>query len=198
MDNDNDNKTRSAGIGGARSKLTPELMKNVFDLIVAGHKNVDICKGLGISESQFYAWQEVGNRAYSAEFSENVALAREILRQNRLSSMEASLYQIATGYDAEESKTEVATDKTTKKVYVKKKVTFHKHFPPNVNALTFALTNLDPEHWKQRQTSEITGKDGKDLIQKEINLDELTDEQKAAILSLGEKALRDKEKNVEE
>lgn len=183
---------------GAKSKCTPQLLKDVFDLIVKGHKNVDICRAVGISTTQFYAWQEVGDRAYNADFADAVALARKVLRENRLNAMEASLYQVATGYDAEESKTEVATDKTTKKVYVKQKITFHKHFPPNVNALAFALTNLDPDHWKNKNTNEITGKDGKDLITKEINLDELTDEQKAAILSIGENALRDREKDVNE
>lgn len=183
---------------GAKSKCTPQLLKDVFDLIVKGYKNVDICRAVGISTTQFYAWQEVGDRAYNADFADAVALARKVLRENRLNAMEASLYQVATGYDAEESKTEVATDKTTKKVYVKQKITFHKHFPPNVNALAFALTNLDPDHWKNKNTNEITGKDGKDLITKEINLDELTDEQKAAILSIGENALRDREKDVNE
>ena len=31
-------------------------------------------------------------------------------------------------------------------------------------ALPISLTNGDPDHWRNRQTTEVTGKDGKDLF----------------------------------
>ena len=39
-----------------------------------------------------------------------------------------------------------------------------KHYQPNTAAVIFALTNADPDNWTNRQTSELTGKGGKDLI----------------------------------
>ncbi len=196
MDNNEDKKARPNA--GAKSKCTPELTMQVCQMIIDGHTNKNICKAIGISEASFYAWLDPNDPQFRSEFLESVTLAREIHRKSSLDKATASLLEVALGHDAEESSTKLATDRKTGKVYVKEKTTYHKHFEPNVQALIFFLTNRDPENWKQRQTSEITGKDGKDLIQKEINLDELTDEQKAAILSLGEKALRDKEKNLED
>jgi hypothetical protein len=196
MDNNEDKKARPNA--GAKSKCTPGLTMQVCQMIIDGHTNKNICKAIGISEASFYAWLDPNDPQFRSEFLESVTLAREIHRKSSLDKATASLLEVALGHDAEESSTKLATDRKTGKVYVKEKTTYHKHFEPNVQALIFFLTNRDPENWKQRQTSEITGKDGKDLIQKEINLDELTDEQKAAILSLGEKALRDKEKNLED
>jgi len=183
---------------GAKTKCTPELIMQVCNMIIDGKTNKSICSAVGISETSFYAWLDPKDQQFRSEFLESVNLARKILRESSINRATASLLDVAIGHDAEESSTKLATDRKTGKVYVKEKTTYHKHFEPNVQALIFYLTNRDPDNWKQRQTSEITGKDGKDLITKEINLDELTDEQKAAILSIGENALRDREKDVKE
>ncbi|MDR2764429.1 MAG: hypothetical protein LBB90_05300, partial [Tannerella sp.] len=46
---------------------------------------------------------------------------------------------------------------------VKEHVVTDKHFQPDTAAIIFALTNREPEKWKNRVNSELTGKDGKDL-----------------------------------
>jgi len=45
-------------------------------------------------------------------------------------------------------------------------VVTRKHYQPSVPAVIFSLTNRDSENWKNRQNTEITGKDGKDLLPK--------------------------------
>ena len=52
------------------------------------------------------------------------------------------------------------------------KHTNHRHIAPDTAAIIFALTNGDPDNWRNRQTNEIVGKDGKDLF-KDIPDDEL-------------------------
>ena len=47
-----------------------------------------------------------------------------------------------------------------------------KHIAPDTAAVIFTLTNGEPETWRNRQYSEITGKGGKDLI-KQLPEDEL-------------------------
>ena len=39
-----------------------------------------------------------------------------------------------------------------------------KHIQPDTAAVIFTLTNGDPTRWRNRQTTEVTGKDGKDLF----------------------------------
>lgn len=177
---------------GARSKCTPELTHDVFKLILDGEANIDICKKVGISETQFYAWQREESDSYNPQFTQSIALARAQLREKRLNEMEKSLYRAATGYVAEDSRTEFGTDKDGR-VYVKKKLSFKKTVPPDTKALIFALTNENPDKWKNRQNTEITGKDGKDFMNKEIDMESLTDEQKSAILTLGEQAIKKRE-----
>ena len=50
------------------------------------------------------------------------------------------------------------------KPIIKEQTTTKKHFQPDTAAIIFTLTNGDPEHWRNRQSTEVTGKDGKDLF----------------------------------
>ena len=59
------------------------------------------------------------------------------------------------GFDYEEIKTESSTGKDGKTVITKTTKTT-KHVAPNPTAIIFALTNRDPENWKNRQTTDIT------------------------------------------
>jgi hypothetical protein len=74
-----------------------------------------------------------------------------------------------------------------------------KRYPPDTAALIFALTNLAPDEWKNRQNIEATGANGRDLMPKQsIDLDALTAEQKAAVLAIGEKIINTKESTKKE
>ena len=42
-------------------------------------------------------------------------------------------------------------EKGNPKQIIKEKKTIKKHIQPDTTAIIFALTNLDPEHWKNRQ-----------------------------------------------
>ena len=60
-----------------------------------------------------------------------------------------------------------------------KETVVKKYYPPDTAALIFALTNVAPEQWKNRQNIEATGRDGRDLYPRQsIDMDKLTAEQK--------------------
>ena len=48
---------------------------------------------------------------------------------------------------------------------IKEQTTTKKHFQPNVAATIFLLSNKAPDEFKNKQYNELTGKDGKDLMQ---------------------------------
>ena len=53
-------------------------------------------------------------------------------------------------------------------VKVKEHTTVTKYVAPNPTAIIFTLTNCDPTNWKNRQSAELMGKDGKPLIPPEV------------------------------
>ena len=85
------------------------------------------------------------------------------------------------GFTVEEKRT--VTADTGKKsedgkpiVKVKEHTTVTKYVAPNPTAIIFTLTNCDAENWKNRQSAELTGKGGKDLIPPDMkkNVDSMT------------------------
>ena len=82
-------------------------------------------------------------------------MARKEFRETIVQTLEQSLWKRASGYEVEEVKNEYRTLKDGGKVLVKSSKTT-KHFPPDTGALIFALTNLDPENWKNRQDNRLS------------------------------------------
>lgn len=125
----------------------------VKDIVIAsireGDKNVVACKKAGINQDTFYKWLKD-----RAEFSEAVKKARDEFREEISSKLEASLWKKAQGYEVEESKEEYAMKKG-ERVLVKKTTT-KKHIAPDTGALIFALTNVDPDNWKNRQDNRLS------------------------------------------
>ena len=74
-----------------------------------------------------------------------------------------SLLKKIRGYEVTETSVTTIPGKDGKPK-IKEQKTNKKHFQPDTAAIIFTLTNGDPEHWKNKQTTEMTGKDGKDLF----------------------------------
>lgn len=74
-----------------------------------------------------------------------------------------SLFKLAEGYSYEEKKTVTVNDGTGQPK-IKEQTIIKKTVSPNLGAIIHLQTNRDPQNWKNRQSAEITGKDGKDLI----------------------------------
>ncbi len=131
-----------------------DVKDDIISCIREGDSNILACKKVGISKSTFYEWLE----SYP-DFSDSLKKARKEFRETIVQTLEQSLWKRAAGYEIEESKNEYRTLKDGSKVLVKSsKIT--KHFPPDTGALIFALTNLDPENWKNRQDNRLSVDEG--------------------------------------
>jgi hypothetical protein len=127
-----------------------DVKDDIISCIREGDSNILACKKVGISKSTFYEWLE----SYP-DFSASLKKARKEFRETIVQTLEQSLWKRAAGYEVEEVKNEYRTLKDGSKVLVKSsKIT--KHFPPDTGALIFALTNLDPENWKNKQDNRLS------------------------------------------
>lgn len=131
-----------------------DVKDDIISYIREGDSNILACKKVGISKETFYTW--INDKP---DFSNSLKKARKEFRETIVQTLEQSLWKRAAGYEIEESKNEYRTLKDGSKVLVKSsKIT--KHFPPDTGALIFALTNLDPENWKNRQDNRLSVDDG--------------------------------------
>jgi hypothetical protein len=142
-------------------------VKAITDLIKKDSYTIaEICASVGISESCFYKWQ-----AERVEFTEAIVQAKLDANMRFLKMARNSLVKKLEGYTVQEnhityidSKDKDEHGKIVSKPRIKEKKVVEKHFQPDTQAIMFALTNLEGETWKNRQSTELTGKDGKDLI----------------------------------
>lgn len=131
-----------------------DVKDDIISYIREGDSNILACKKVGIIKETFYTW--INDKP---DFSDSLKKARKEFRETIVQTLEQSLWKRAAGYEIEESKNEYRTLKDGSKVLVKSsKIT--KHFPPDTGALIFALTNLDPENWKNRQDNRLSVDDG--------------------------------------
>jgi hypothetical protein len=174
-------------------KYDEATINKLTDAIANGDTIIDACRKANISKQTFYEWLNDPNKA---DFADAIKNAQEEFRINIVGQLEHSLWDRARGFDFEEQHTKYATDAKTKQVYVKEQITKKTHVVQDTGALVFALTNLAPDKWKNKQNIEATGRDGRDLYphsNRGIDLDKLTDEQRAAVLSIGEDILNKKD-----
>mgnify|MGYP000524657232 CR=1 FL=1 len=124
----------------------------------------ELCNNVGISRQTFYNWQND-----NSEFAQAVEDASSELLDKMKVEAKKSLLKKIQGYDVTETKvvtipSKVKDEKGNPKPIIKEQTTTKKHIQADTAAIIFTLTNRDPEHWRNRQTTEVTGKDGKDLF----------------------------------
>lgn len=161
------------------AKYNKKIVDAICSLIKADSYTIaEICRKVGISESTFFHWKET-----KSEFLECIKKAEESFKQDMLVECNRSLRKLITGYTVQEKK--VITVDSGKKddqgrtiPKVKEQTTIDKHVQPSLGAIIHFQTNNDPEKWKNKQSTELTGKDGKDLVPARI----LTKEEAAEYL----------------
>lgn len=131
-----------------------DVKDDIISYIREGDSNILACKKVGISKETFYTW--INDKP---DFSDSLKKARKEFRETILKKLEQSLWKRAAGYEVEEVKNEYRTLRDGGEVLVKSSKTT-KYFPPDTGALIFALTNLDPENWKNRQDNRLSVDDG--------------------------------------
>lgn len=131
------------------AKYNDKIVKQICDAFRNGESIEKTCKIVGINKVTYFDWIK-----RKPNFLNAVESAKEEFRHTIVGKLEKSLWNIALGYDVEETKTEYGNDKDGNPK-ITKQTTTKKHIAPNVTALIFALTNRDPENWKNRQTTEV-------------------------------------------
>ena len=129
-----------------------ELVKSVTYTIA------EICRQVGISQRTYHLWIEE-----HPDFAEAIEQAKDERMQFFVIEAKKSLLKKIKGYDVVETHVTTVPGKDGNPV-IKEQKNVKKHIQPDTAAVIFTLTNGDPEHWRNRQSTEVTGKDGKDLF----------------------------------
>lgn len=148
------------------AKYSKKMVEKIVGLIKSDTYTIaEICRQVGINTKTYHEWINTHE-----DFAQAVEDAREEQMQTMVMVAKKSLRRKLEGYDVTETRTVTIPSKTEKgadgkpKPKIKEQITTKKHIAADTTAIIFTLTNGDPDHWRNRQTTEVTGKDGKDLF----------------------------------
>ena len=145
-------------MAGRPSKYTPEVVAIICESLRKGEPRVTACKKAGISDDTFGNWLR-DNSEFSAAVKNAEQDYKDWEHNGILESARKSLRVLIEGQEYEETKTEYEQDPTDpSRPRVKRQTTTTKKILPNPTAVIFALTNRDPENWKNRINQEVEGK----------------------------------------
>ena len=141
------------------AKFSKKTTEKIVGLIKSDTYTIaEICRQVGIAPRTYHSWIED-----NPEFAKAVEDAKAERMQMFVIEAKKSLLKKICGYEVTETSVTTIPGKDGKP-QIKEQKTNKKHFQPDTAAIIFTLTNGDPEHWKNKQTTEMTGKDGKDLF----------------------------------
>ncbi len=129
---------------GRPSSYKPEYAEQAYKLCLLGAKDTEMADFFGVAESTFNLWKKEHK-----EFSESLKRGKLYADAN----MAQSLYHRGMGYSHPEDK--IFNDNGVPLV-----VPTIKHYPPDTAAGIFWLKNRQKDKWRDKQETEITGKDG--------------------------------------
>lgn len=149
------------------SKYNKQTVEAICGFIRDGDSQKLACKKVGIGDSTFHDWIKA-----KPEFSECIKKAKEEFQATITGKLEATLWKRAMGYEVTETETEYVSD-VDGNPKIKSQKSKVKHIQPDTGALIFALTNVSPDKWKNRQRVETV--DAKDVEKDEprYNFDEV-------------------------
>ena len=147
------------------AKFSKKTVERIVGLIKSDTYTIaEICRQVGITPKTYHQWVND-----YPDFADAIEQAKDERMQAMVIEAKKSLMKKIQGYDVTETKvvTVPGTKKDEKgnpKPIIKEQTTTKTHIQADTAAIIFTLTNGDPEHWRNRQTTEVTGKDGKDLF----------------------------------
>jgi len=134
-----------------------------------GSTLTDFLKSLGIDQRTYYRWLRERR-----DFADAIEQGREAYKKTLTLELSVTLAQTAKGYDKVLEETEYTPDANdANRPRIRKMRRRTVHYAPNVGAAIFLLTNLDPEHYQQRQRNDIHLRDRDD---NEMTIDEINAE----------------------
>lgn len=137
------------------AKYNKQIVEAICGFIRDGDSQKLACKKVGIGDSTFHDWIKA-----KPEFAERIKKAKDEFQATITGKLEATLWKRAMGYEVTETETEYVSD-ADGKPKIKNQKTKVKHIQPDTGALIFALTNVAPEKWvnKQKIETQETKKD---------------------------------------
>lgn len=141
---------------GRKTKYGKEMTDLLCSYIREGDSQRLACKKAGITESTFFDWA-----SKKPEFSSAIKKAKDEFQATIVGKLEASLWKRAMGYEVTETDTEYVSD-SEGNPRIKSQKTKVKHVQPDTGALIFALTNVAPDKWVNKQKMEMQETKAKD------------------------------------
>lgn len=134
-----------------------EAMPVILKALEEGHTNAEASKLAGIEPQTFYEWVRT-----KPSFSDEVQRARANGEKNAIARVEASLLDLAVGFEYEEVATEYESkpnpDAQSSEKYIpviKKQRRTKKRVVQSIEAIKFYLSNKCPEVWKNRMDGNL-------------------------------------------
>lgn len=148
------------------AKYGKQIVDRIYELLSSDTYTIaEVCQIVGIDEGTFYRWKNE-----KSEFCEIIKRAEEVRMAFFVAEAKKSLLKKVQGYTVTEkhvtyvnSREKNKSGEEKDKPKVKEQKVIEKFFQPDTAAIIFTLTNQDPDNWKNKQSNELTGKDGKDL-----------------------------------
>jgi transposase-like protein len=147
------------------SKYSKKIAKRIVELVKSDTYTInEICNSVKITPFTYYYW--INN---NEEFAQAIQSAKDERMQVFVLEARKSLMKKIQGYEVDEKKV-VSVDSGRKDEMgkpipkIKEQTTIKKHIQPDTAAIIFTLTNGAPEEFKNRQSNELTGKNGRDLF----------------------------------
>ena len=147
------------------AKFSKKTVDKIVGLVKSDTYTIaEVCRQVGITPKTYHAWIND-----YPDFADAIEQAKEERMQLMVIEAKKSLMKKIQGYDVTETKVVTIPgskkdEKGNPKPIIKEQTTTKKHIQPDTAAIIFTLTNGDPEHWRTRHSTEVTGKDGKDLF----------------------------------
>lgn len=139
------------------AKYNKQTVEAICAYIRDGDSQKLACKKAGIGDSTFHDWIKA-----KPEFSERIKKSKEEFQATITGKLEATLWKRAMGYEVTETETEYVSD-ANGKPKIKSQKSKVKHIHPDTGALIFALTNVAPKKWVNKQkveTQEVKATEG--------------------------------------
>lgn len=147
------------------AKFSKKTVDKIVGLVKSDTYTIaEICRQVGIAPKTYHQWVND-----YPDFADAIEMARQERMQFFVQEAKKSLLKKIQGYEVTESKVVTIPGKEKDangkpKPIIKEQTTTKKHIQADTAAIIFTLTNGDPDHWRNRQSTEVTGKDGKDLF----------------------------------
>lgn len=155
------------------AKYSNAIVKAAFEWVskhglmdFGGAQLQDFVAMLGVDDTTYRRWMRIHE-----PFKEAIEKGKAVFKHNLTLELHTSLAQAAKGFEHEEVEQlfRVGNDGQPTPHQMRRT---RKYYKPDIGAAIFLLTNLDPEHYQNRQRADIAVKaadEGKELTLEEIN-----------------------------